>query len=61
MRRKPQAAVLLRNNHCEEFVFLDELPGVLRHISELVADLPLVEHRAQFFAGAVEKRLLFFG
>src|SRR6185503_8385207 len=57
-RRELQPAVLLRDDHCEEFVVLQELPDVRRHVGELVRDLPLVEDSAELLGRAVEERLL---
>ena len=57
--RKFEAAVLLRDDHREKLVLDDVVPHVFRHVGELVADLPVVEHPAQFFAWTVEEGLLF--
>src|SRR6185503_12734275 len=57
-RRELQPAVLLRDDHREELVVLQELPHVRRHVGELVRDLPLVEDSAELLGRAVEERLL---
>ena len=54
-----QAAIVLRDDHREETLVLEELPGFGRQVADLMGDLPLVEHAAQFFDGPVEERLLF--
>ena len=41
-------------------MFLDMRPGLWRQIHRL-ADFPVADHRAQFFGGAIDKGLLFFG
>ena len=60
-RREALAAECLRNNHAEKAVILDELPGARRQIMQLVGDLPVVEHRAEFFDRAVDESLFFRG
>ena len=52
-----QPAVLLRNDHPEEPVLLDEPPCLGREIA-VPLHLPLLDHPAQLFHGAVEKRAL---
>ena len=59
--RELQAAVLLRNDHGKETVFLDIGPDLRCHVAALMRDVPVVEHAAELFAGAIEKRLLFLG
>src|SRR4051812_36969520 len=56
-----EAAVLLRDDHAEEALVLDELPGVGRQVLQLVRDLPVVAHLAQLLDGPVEERLLLRG
>ena len=58
-RAEAEAAVLLRDDHAEEALVLDELPDVRRQVLALVRDLPLVAHRAELLDRAVEERLLF--
>src|SRR5207247_10232052 len=50
-----QPAVLLRNDHPEEPVLLDEPPCLGREIA-VPLHLPLLDHPAQLFHGAVAKR-----
>jgi hypothetical protein len=57
-RAEAEAAVLLRDDHPEEALVLDELPHVLRQVLQLVRDPPVVAHRAQLLDRAVEERLL---
>ena len=59
IRREAEPAVLLRNNHAEEFLRLDEIPGLGRQVAPFPVDCPVVEHGAEFIDRAVEKRLLF--
>ena len=54
-----QSAVLLRNDHGEEAARLHEVPHVRRHVAALVRDIPVIEHPAELFAGAVEEGLFF--
>ncbi len=58
LRGKAEAAVLLRDQHAEEAMLLDEIPDLLRDLALRMADLPVVDHRAQFVRRAVEERLL---
>jgi len=37
----------------------DVVPDFFGHVGPLVADIPVVEHPAQVFAGAIDKRLFF--
>ncbi len=57
-RAEFEAAVLLRDDHAEEFLLLDEVPDLGWQVGELVRDLPLVSHAADLLDRAVEKRLL---
>src|SRR5436189_5943128 len=56
-----EPAVRLRNDHREEFVALEEVPGFRRQIAQLPGDAPIVEHVAERLDGTIEKRLLFGG
>ncbi len=57
---EPLAAVFLGNDQCEEPVLLDMGPGFRRQVHGL-ADLPVADHCAEGFGGAVEERLLLLG
>src|SRR5690606_28842413 len=57
-RREAEPAVLLRDDHREEALLEQVVPGLPRHIAELVGDLPVVEHPAQRLRRAVEESLL---
>ena len=57
--RETEPAVLLRHDHAEEAVLLDEVPGLRREVTCL-HDLPLFHHRAQFFDGTVEEGAFFW-
>ena len=48
------------NDHAEEFVALDKLPGLRRQVAPFPIDLPVVEHGAELVDGAVEEGLFFF-
>ena len=50
---------MLRDYHCEELLLDNEVPDILRHVSKLVADLPVVEHPAELLAGPIEKSRFF--
>ena len=56
--RKAEPAMLLRNDHAEEFVALDEIPNFGRQVAPFPVDLPIVEHRAEFVDRTVEESLL---
>ena len=58
---KLQAAVFFLHNHAQKAVVFNELPRFGRQIFAAVGDVPVVEHAAQFFHRAVDKRLLFGG
>ena len=55
---KAEPAVLLRNDHREEFVRFQEVPDLGRQVMPLPIDLPVVEHAAQLFDRAGEELLL---
>ena len=56
--RELQAAVLLRDDHAEESVVLDILPGLRRHVLRFVRDLPVIDETASFFNLVVHEGLL---
>ena len=56
---KALAAEFFGNDQGEEAVFLDVAPGFWRQVHRL-ADLPVSDHRAEFFGGAVDKGLFLF-
>ena len=56
-----QAPVFLGNHQPEEALVTDELPYLVRQVVVFVGDLPVIQHLAQFFHRAVEKRLLLAG
>ena len=53
-----EPAMLLRNDHGEEFVALEKVPDLGRQVAQLEGDLPIVEHAAELVDRAVEERLL---
>ena len=55
VRREAEPAIFLRDDHAEEFLPLDEIPGFRRQIAPFPIDLPVVEHRAEFVDRAVEE------
>ena len=55
--REFQAAVALRDDHAEEAMLLDQVPGLLRDVLLGMGDRPFVEQAAQVFDRPVEKRL----
>ncbi|MCY1427878.1 hypothetical protein D9M71_437440 [compost metagenome] len=57
--REALAAVFPGNDQGEETVALDVLPGVWRQV-QVLADLPVADHGAEFFGGAIDERLFFF-
>ena len=57
--REAFAAEFLGNDQGEEAVFLDVRPGLGRQIHRL-ADLPVADHRAEFFGRAIDEGLFFF-
>src|SRR3546814_14026430 len=59
--REAQAAVLLRDDHAEELVLLDEVPQRRRQVGVDVGDLPVVDLPAQILDRAVEEGLLLVG
>ena len=50
------AAEHFRNDHAEKTLILDELPRHGRQIMQLVGDLPVIKHGAEFFHRAVDER-----
>ena len=56
---KAETSVLLRDDHAEELVFLQKFPGLGIQVGVVVADLPGVQHGAEFIDGSVEECLLF--
>ena len=55
--RKAEPAEFLRDDHAEELMALDEVPGLTRQVTPFPVDPPLVEHRAEFVDGTVEEGL----
>ncbi len=53
-----EATVLLRDDHREELVRLEEVPDLGRQVEQFPIDLPIVHHVAELFDRAVEERLL---
>ena len=53
-----EPAVLLRNDHREEFARFQKLPDLRRQVVPFPIDLPVVEHAAELFDGACEELLL---
>ena len=60
-RREAEPAVLLRNDHAEEAMILDELPDRRRQIIQLMRNLPVVKHGAHFLNRALDKCFFFSG
>ncbi|MCY1414981.1 hypothetical protein D3C76_939150 [compost metagenome] len=58
--REALAAVLPGDDQGKETVLLDVLPSSGGQI-HVLADLPIVDHGAECFGGAIEEGLLFFG
>ena len=56
---KAEPAVLLRDDHGEEFLRLQKLPDFRRQIVQFPIDLPVVDHAAEFLDRAVKKLFLF--
>ena len=56
-----EAAMLLGDEHAEEAVVADELPDVVGHVVQLVADAPIVEPLAELVGRPVEKGALLGG
>ena len=56
-RGKTQPAVLLGDDHPEEFVLLDEVPQRRRQIGMHMGDFPVIDLLAQGFHRAIEKGL----
>ena len=54
---KSQPAILLGNDHREEFARFQEIPDFRRQVVPLPIDLPVVEHAAELFDGAGEELL----
>ena len=61
VRGELEAAVLLRDDHREEALLLQEVPHVRRHVRAPMRDVPVVDHAAQFLARSVDERLLLRG
>ena len=59
--REAEPAELLRDDHAEEAMRLDEVPDLWWKIAQLPADLPVVEHGAQLVDRPFQERLLFSG
>ena len=59
VRREFEAAVPLRDDHREEALLLQEVPDLRWHVGAPMRDVPVIDHAAQFFARAVDERLLF--
>jgi hypothetical protein len=57
-RREAEAAVLLRDDHAEEALVLEELPELRRQVVALVRDFPVVGHGAGLLDRAVDECLL---
>ena len=57
-RAEFEPAIFLGDDHAEEFLLLEEVPDFGRQIGELVRDLPVVDHAADFFDRTVEEGLL---
>ena len=57
---KLEAAISLGNNHAEEAVLLEEGPDFGWQVQAPVGDLPIIDHRAKLFHGAIDKGLLGF-
>ncbi len=53
-----ETAVPLRDDHREEALLLQEVPDLGRQVGATVGDVPVVDHAAEFFARAVDERLL---
>ena len=58
--RKAEPAVFFRNDHAEELVALDKIPGFGWQIAPFPIDLPVVEHGAEFVDRAVKERSFLF-
>ena len=56
-----ETTILLRDDHAEEAVLLDERPGGFRQVEELEAHLPIVDHPAQLLHRPIEKCPLLVG
>ena len=59
LSRETKTAVFFRNDHREETFFLDVVPDFLREVTVL-ADFPLIYHRAQSCNLVVQEVLFFF-
>src|ERR1700736_541857 len=57
VRREVKPAMLLRNDHAEEFMLLDEVPDFRRQVAPFPINLPVVEHGAELIDRAVEEGL----
>ena len=56
-----EPAVLLRDDHAEEALFAQEVPGFGRQVGGVVVDFPAIHHPAEFAAGAVDEGLFLVG
>ncbi len=57
--REAEAAELLRNDHAEEAMLLDERPGLRRQVAPFPVDLPVVEHGAELVDRAMQEGVFF--
>jgi hypothetical protein len=55
--RKFQAAIAARNDHGKEAVGFDEGPNRGRQVGAPMRDVPVIQHRAQLLAGALDESL----
>ena len=58
LRRKPESAMLLADQHAEEALLLEKGPHLRRQIGAVVPDIPVVDHRADGVDRPIEERLL---
>jgi hypothetical protein len=56
---KTQSAMLLADEHAEKALVLEELPDLGGQVHAVVARVPIIDHRADLFAGAVHEGLFF--
>ena len=56
---KPQSAILLGNDHGEEFMRLEESPSFRRQVTPFPIDAPIVQQSAEVFYRTSEERLFF--
>ena len=57
--RKAQAAILLRDDHREELLRLQEFPHVRRQVVQIPDDVPLIEPAAELLDRPIEESLFF--